>query len=93
MKPRHAAALALVGWYLMVAPRDGELNPIKAPLSAWEQSQAFDSAKACDYAAGEANANWTSKWFAKNPGRVPDWTEDRPFANCFATNDPRLKGN
>ena len=92
MKPHHAAALALVGWYLMFAPRDKELNPdLAAPLSAWEQAQPYDSARACDDAAGEANANRISSWFAKNPGRLPDWPGVRPFANCFATNDPRLK--
>jgi hypothetical protein len=31
MKPRHAAALALVGWYLMAAPS----NPTSALLSQW----------------------------------------------------------
>jgi len=32
MKPRHAAALALFSWYLMVPPPDN----LKAPISAWE---------------------------------------------------------
>jgi len=42
MKPRHAAALALVGWYMIIPPSSGirrpgypRTNP-SAPLSRWE---------------------------------------------------------
>jgi hypothetical protein len=36
MKPRHAAALALVGWYLMVPPRQSDGWPdLAAPVSEW----------------------------------------------------------
>src|SRR6185312_12144148 len=34
MKPRHAAALALVGWYLMMPPWNPALDA-NAPLSKW----------------------------------------------------------
>jgi hypothetical protein len=38
MNPRHAAAFALAGWYLMVPPTDDHQNPLtKAPLYQWEQ--------------------------------------------------------
>jgi hypothetical protein len=54
MKLHHAAALALVGWYLMVPPpayKDGKplvgVN-LDAPLSEWTISRAFDSAAACE---------------------------------------------
>jgi hypothetical protein len=48
MKPRHAAALALVGWYLMVPPpMDG--NPqtpdLSAPLSKWQRDPALSGTK------------------------------------------------
>jgi hypothetical protein len=51
MKPRHAAALALVGWYLMVPPRVYNAGnmlhiEIKAPLSKWERWGSFDSGRA-----------------------------------------------
>jgi hypothetical protein len=51
MKARHAAALALIGWYLMVP-----LQTIRnqrwaidrdAPLSKWEINGSFDSVKEC----------------------------------------------
>ena len=43
MKPRHAAALALVGWYLMVPPPDN----LTAPISAWEVAASYDTGKHC----------------------------------------------
>jgi hypothetical protein len=55
MKPRHAAALALVGWYLMVPPRaqDGSPN-IRAPLPKWNQaSNGFDTASECSMARNQ----------------------------------------
>jgi hypothetical protein len=49
MKLRHAAALALVGWYLMVPMLDkatGEVQS-KYPLFWWSTSASFDTAVAC----------------------------------------------
>ena len=51
MKPRHAAALALVGWYLMAPPiRPGSGVDLSAPISRWALNGEFDSAGACDEA-------------------------------------------
>src|SRR5258708_26826789 len=52
MKPRHAGALALVGWYLMVPPvtSEGLTDPNatlvngRAPISHWVIFRADDSA-------------------------------------------------
>ncbi|HEY9156722.1 hypothetical protein [Candidatus Binatus sp.] len=51
---RHAAALALVGWYLMVPPppqdaRDPNPNE-KAPMSQWSLHDSFDTAAECRHA-------------------------------------------
>jgi hypothetical protein len=56
MNPRHAAALALVGWYLMMPPAlpDETPNP-KAPLSQWDQVNEFDTAAACHKAFNDQN--------------------------------------
>jgi len=48
MNPRHAAALALVGWYLMMPPLGGGKVDATAPLRRWRQFNAFDSAHACE---------------------------------------------
>ena len=50
MRPRHAAALALVGWYLMLPPIDVTTRAFLTdrPLSQWHVSKGFDSAKECE---------------------------------------------
>jgi len=49
MNPRHAAALALVGWYLMVPqPLPNGNVDFKAPLSHWMQAANFDASGDCD---------------------------------------------
>ena len=51
MKPRHAAALALVGWYLMVPPpviHSSVPVDTDAPLSKWGIFSAHDSAADCE---------------------------------------------
>lgn len=51
MKPHHAAALALVGWYLMVPPLDSKGNVLlSAPFNAWEIEMHFDQAGDCEAA-------------------------------------------
>jgi hypothetical protein len=53
MRARHAAALALVGWYLMVPPDHPKLDDSiewvsRAPLRDWQIVQRFDAASACE---------------------------------------------
>ena len=58
MNFRHAAALALVGWYLMVPPpgppRSAGANTAPpnhtAPLNQWTIRNSYDSAQACEAA-------------------------------------------
>lgn len=58
-KLRHAAALALVGWYLMtppliIPPPSPHPRPYQvddhAPISRWDISQSFDHAEDCEKA-------------------------------------------
>lgn len=48
MNLRHAAALTLVGWYLMIPPPQDFGAPRKTSLSQWDQVSAFDTAAACE---------------------------------------------
>src|SRR5208282_990037 len=65
MNPRHAAALALVGWYLMVPPPTVDLSTrlpttkpnLDAPLRYWDTFGNFDSAQDCESARLNAPAN------------------------------------
>lgn len=125
MNLRHAAALAVVGWYLMVPPPSVDPSTrlpttkpnLDAPLKYWEKFQDFDSAQDCDSARLNAPANnrylrerfktsqtpqqreqlerelemknhW-QKGFLSAWGRYEEIRPD--FAECFATDDPRLK--
>jgi hypothetical protein len=89
MKLRHAAALALVGWYLMVAPTSGkEGDPeskflFHAPLSKWRQLGEFDSATECN----EQREKWVTTVLSLSSD-----TPEGTWALCVATDDPRLKG-
>ena len=86
MKTRHAAALALVGWYLMLPPvREAGPPDLGAPLGKWGMlSPSFDSAKEC-----EAYKLKLAEKVVKE--RRPDYI--RADAKCVASDDPRLKGN
>ncbi len=93
----HAAALALVGWYLMVPPTgcSGRPNP-KAPLSQWTvidrsetEGECYDMRKSLKDPTADRN-------------NLRSYLDDAGYsgplsavgnAQCFATDDPRLKGN
>jgi hypothetical protein len=47
MKPRHAAALALVTWYLVYPPMDGKNILIHAPYMKWVTAGKFDNFNDC----------------------------------------------
>ena len=50
MTPRHAAALALVGWYLMAPPMDQNTHKINldAALNEYMVWKSYDSAQTCE---------------------------------------------
>ena len=91
MRPRHAAALALVGWYLMVPPPHSS-ESVPPPLSKWSVYQTFESADVCYYVR-----TGTATGMLQDP--PPNFVEqfDGSFMNifkhaeCVATDDPRLK--
>ena len=98
MKPRHAAALALVGWYLMVPPIlsngpspsivDARVG-VEKPLSEWDVQDTFDSATECK----RARQTLTAKTVANDPNLRALLEKADSLAQCVATDDPRLKGN
>jgi hypothetical protein len=103
-KLRHTAALALVGWYLMVPPvaSNGIVNP-SAPLWKWWKFQKDDSAQECRMFLSElqqgpvTEAEWeSSKRAAQELRHTP--TLDREELQkrileslCIEEHDPRLK--
>ena len=74
MKPRHAAALALVGWYLMMPPMTCRPSiQINTPLSHWEISSSYDTADECEKCGWLQAAGWLML-MAKRPATRPEVT-------------------
>ena len=105
MNPRHAAALALLGWYLMVPPQNPHwrekrqpLYDESVPLSEWDINESFDTAIEC-----QALRDKLLNEGVKARNRTFDETHDEGQATvvlqnwtsgrCVSTDDPRLKGN
>ncbi len=96
MNLRHAAALALVGWYLMTPlgdPKTGKMY-YEAPLKYWRIDDSFDSAKEC-----KQGLLRNLDWFQQHQPKVT-FDKDSPdtlgyrgaiAALCIGTDDPRLK--
>jgi hypothetical protein len=91
VKLRHAAALALVGWYLMVPPPigKGEMIDLKAPLAKWNHwgESPFKTEKDC--------YNWQQQFLGMMVFSEEDSTSNFAQLNasrCIASDDPRLKG-
>jgi hypothetical protein len=104
MKPRHAAALALVGWYLMAPPlyKNGKHYIVvrDAPISHWKIDESFDSAAECqqgilDNVRSMRNVAIAAGECSATPGTECNSVllKRSTLAECIATDDPRLKEN
>jgi hypothetical protein len=103
MKPRHAAALALVGWYLMV-PSNGPNARQSDPLSKWRVHRSYDSAEECQAAIDahrrvlaeheqdhSRDKKLTPSQRVEEATKEAEWEWEFGPAQCIATDDPRLK--
>ncbi len=106
MNLRHAAALALTGWYLMIPPYGSVDSGESPPLADWTIQGVFDSRKACT----EFQKSWRGLVSDMTPDNVgglyKNMTNDMELrelqirrlrditarSRCLASNDPRLKG-
>jgi hypothetical protein len=90
VKPVHAAALALVGWYLMVPPTEdaNHVDP-SVPLPKWVVLRAFDTAAACDEAQDRLRYR-VSRLNLQIPVASAA-SEAAEFSQCIASDEPRLK--
>jgi hypothetical protein len=107
MNLRHAAALALVGWYLMVPPvgknDDGDIViGIVRPFHDWFISRNYDSAEECRRDAilqtrSGPKPELTGKVFFYPTNDLAPGDDVavvellNKHAQCIATDDPRLK--
>jgi hypothetical protein len=60
MKLRHAAALGVVVWYLMLPP-DAAVRDISIPLAQWSVEGTFDTASDCQEAMASLSQRAESK--------------------------------
>jgi hypothetical protein len=107
MKFRHAAALALAGWYLLIPPvfnAMGEhpraFNDLNAPLSRWDIPASSESNANCEKEKERIRneAPLRLKFAHEHPeqdqnGNIVTVAEAWQRAECIASDDPRLKGN
>jgi hypothetical protein len=96
MKTRHAAALALVGWYLMVPPVVCEkgkcTTQLDAPFSQWHRSKrSADSESACEQARPKVRAAVDKA--IENVSARAEFDKALASGLCISSDDPRLKAN
>jgi hypothetical protein len=104
----HAAALALVGCYLMTPPlNDAGLPDTDAPITSWHNEMSFNSAHDCEEGKITLPVKKIEglKRIEKDQAKIPkgnpqlfdqysSWTRRAlAVAKCIGTDDPRLKGN
>jgi hypothetical protein len=104
MKLHHAAALALVGWYLMSCPlkSTGYLDKA-APLNTWRVENVFDSKRDCEanrYKPYLSSERELKRFLASHPeasemiaARLSVRHDQMTAAQCVSSGDPRLKSN
>ncbi len=108
MKPRHAVALALVGWSLVVLP-PGSHNPFQYQMLGTLDSEAHCKSRLDDmkqlaerdfrrrYHLDPNIENFYSAMkAAKDADEIGDIVADMNIlitGRCIASDDPRLKGN
>ncbi len=95
MNLHHAAALALVGWYLMTPQISGDYRVLNdSPLAEYHEEAAYDSAAECetakrrllDFAKKTLNDPKTDKLWEAKAKSLFDGV-------CVSSDDPRLKPN
>jgi hypothetical protein len=87
MKPRHAAALALVGWYLLVPPPKSLCNQtadLHAPLSKWVTVEKYASAGTCSEGLSD------DRYLAQHPRSSAFASKVFAYGRCIASDDPHL---
>jgi len=97
MNRRHAAALALFGWYLMMPPPNwSKTNLSTAPLREWTLFGRYNSADECSderfrMIRVQYMAVLSDLAEGESDPNLPSLHLDFKNARCIATDDPRLK--
>jgi len=95
MKATHAAALALVAWYMLVPPLVNEPYKIdtEAPMSSWKVYQTFNTSAECQHLLSSAQSKYKPTATAPS-GTIKRGTRafalQMVFAQCVKSDDPGL---
>ena len=84
---RHAAALAIVGWYMMMPPsgRDFPMGNVDAPLTQWsKRATTYRDLAECEHVLDRIRRNTN----AKNKQSAVKYYKQ---AQCVSADDVRLK--
>jgi hypothetical protein len=104
MKAYHAAAIALVTWYLVAPPiRDSDTEPpyidTHADYREWKVLRAFNSLDDCETGYQRAKSNAAEGYLTTFDGSYADAdTNPEPLldqqaeAECMTADDPRIEG-
>src|SRR5438128_12662098 len=96
MNLRHAAALAMAGWYLMVPPHrvctdcsHRTLKPasVNSSLDKWKMVHSFDTASSCN-ASLQSYLHREGIWKGRG---LPSNRYVATYGRCYPSDDPRLK--
>ena len=88
MKFRHFAIFAFAGWYLIVPPITQSSNEAyKQPYATWQIVRGFDQADDCEKFKNTFMGSSREKVAT---GVLEPAYRDYMFAQCLASNDPRL---
>ena len=90
MRPRPAAALALVGWYLVTPPSlpNGRLDE-SAPIGSWDRQESYASSDECKN--GRTRLLNLGPASGTTPQELAEMRQAVLKSLCIATDNPRLK--
>jgi hypothetical protein len=95
MRLRHAAALALAAWFLMMPPPkpvgDHFVSNFSAPLSKWTRVRRFDLQSQCETTRAAYQQKPTGNLVIMLGAAEAQATTKA--SQCVAGDDPRLKEN
>jgi hypothetical protein len=102
---RHVAALAFVGWYLMMPPDSAKVPhsvDAEAPLSHWITVATFETSESCEKALADVQNNRRDPIELDKTGKLRRLQKRDPDpglglsrsinAGCVESDDFRLKG-
>ena len=100
MRPRHATALALIVWYLMLAPAKSSGTPQSmeydsaAPLTRWNRTgEPYPTAAKCEALRKSKDRNGMIMISSQALFLEPSYIFEVPKSatKCVRSDDPRLK--